>query len=426
MHKPLTTRSNRPNSLFVIEAKNLSKQGLSFEAADLCRRGLIYFPFNLNGYITLSQIYLSMNNRERALNVLDDGYKRTGSRELFLLYKQIEKNTLPKLKSLNRVIPKTDKSHLENNINEINDSTKELSIEIIRKNSYENNDNQLSENHFNLNNIDKIFHTESTTDIGNEEINNVTEPEEVILNENYVAKKELFERIDNDIKKIKVTKKEIPTEILKTKIQPDKIQLSIHTSGDTTRLRSSNIRLIPGLEYAPLRYTNNETLKINDLNFSENKTHIIESEFENSSSDSSIGNINNKELLEIKSKEKYYESLLNIEQIKIDAEYDEIMNTPIERELSPLEELAKRLETARIPMEVDDEMEVVNSIYEPTIVTETWADILVNQGAFTEALKAYQILARSNPNKFEHYKSRIDSMKNKIINTQLQNSKLKD
>jgi hypothetical protein len=167
-------------------------------------------------------------------------------------------------------------------------------------------------------------------------------------------------------------------------------------------------------------------LKINDLNFSENKTHIIESEFENSSSDSSIGNINNKELLEFKSKEKYYESLLNIEQIKIDAEYDEIMNTPIERELSPLEELAKRLETARIPMEVDDEMEVVNSIYEPTIVTETWADILVNQGAFTEALKAYQILARSNPNKFEHYKSRIDSMKNKIINTQLQNSKLKD
>ena len=142
------------------------------------------------------------------------------------------------------------------------------------------------------------------------------------------------------------------------------------------RLRSSNIRLIPGLEYAPLRYTNNETLKINDLNFSENKTHIIESEFENSSSDSSIGNINNKELLEIKSKEKYYESLLNIEQIKIDAEYDEIMNTPIERELSPLEELAKRLETARIPMEVDDEMEVVNSIYEPTIVTETWACLL--------------------------------------------------
>ena len=72
-------------------------------------------------------------------------------------------------------------------------------------------------------------------------------------------------------------------------------------------------------------------------------------------------------------------------------------NRPEPREgetLTPLEELARRLEKARIP--VIEEAEPRHA-FEPSIVSDTFASILVAQGAYAEALKAYQTLARTKP-----------------------------
>jgi len=86
---------------------------------------------------------------------------------------------------------------------------------------------------------------------------------------------------------------------------------------------------------------------------------------------------------------------------------------PAMAEMTPLEELAKRLENARIPV-VEDEEHHRPVPFEPSIVSDTLANILVAQGAFTEALKAFQTLARTKPERLDYYKIRIAEIKRRL------------
>lgn len=82
-------------------------------------------------------------------------------------------------------------------------------------------------------------------------------------------------------------------------------------------------------------------------------------------------------------------------------------------EMTPLEELAKRLENARIPV-VEDEEHHRPVPFEPSIVSDTLANILVAQGAYAEALKAFQTLARIKPERLDYYEVRIAEMKRQL------------
>ena len=82
-------------------------------------------------------------------------------------------------------------------------------------------------------------------------------------------------------------------------------------------------------------------------------------------------------------------------------------------QMTPLEELAKRLESARIPV-VEDEEHHRPVPFEPSIVSDTLANILVAQGAYAEALKAFQTLARTKPERLEYYEARIAEMKRRL------------
>lgn len=86
-------------------------------------------------------------------------------------------------------------------------------------------------------------------------------------------------------------------------------------------------------------------------------------------------------------------------------------------ELTPLEELARRLENARIP--VVEEVTEHRPVFTTSIVSETLANILVSQGAFAEALKAFQTLARTKPERFDYFQERIWEMKWRISNPDL-------
>jgi len=44
-------------------------------------------------------------------------------------------------------------------------------------------------------------------------------------------------------------------------------------------------------------------------------------------------------------------------------------------------------------------------------VTETMANIYEQQGAFAQAIKAYQVLARNNPEKLEYFESKIAQLR---------------
>lgn len=80
--------------------------------------------------------------------------------------------------------------------------------------------------------------------------------------------------------------------------------------------------------------------------------------------------------------------------------------------LSALEELAQRLEHARIPA-IEEEKTISNPSFMPSIVTETMANIYVQQGAYSQAIKAYQVLARNNPERLEYFETIIADLRNR-------------
>ena len=78
--------------------------------------------------------------------------------------------------------------------------------------------------------------------------------------------------------------------------------------------------------------------------------------------------------------------------------------------LSALEELAQRLEKARIPA-IEEEKTISKPSFMPSIVTETMANIYIQQGAFSQAIKAYQVLARNQPERLEHFEAIIADLR---------------
>lgn len=68
--------------LFTIEAQQFRKVGLVRQAIEVCKRGLVYFPMHVTGYVVLAQAYRDLGQVDRAVNVLRDGFRRTGAVQL--------------------------------------------------------------------------------------------------------------------------------------------------------------------------------------------------------------------------------------------------------------------------------------------------------------------------------------------------------
>ncbi|MFN9776852.1 MAG: tetratricopeptide repeat protein [Candidatus Kapaibacterium sp.] len=78
-----------------------------------------------------------------------------------------------------------------------------------------------------------------------------------------------------------------------------------------------------------------------------------------------------------------------------------------------LEELALRLEKVRTPITEEPDGVTPRGVsegVEPTLVTETMAKIYAQQGLTDQAIKAYRQLARSKPERREEFEQRIDEL----------------
>ncbi|GAB1431151.1 hypothetical protein MASR2M18_19860 [Ignavibacteria bacterium] len=101
----------------------------------------------------------------------------------------------------------------------------------------------------------------------------------------------------------------------------------------------------------------------------------------------------------------------------IDGINPEIIETISEKNCTPLEELAQRLERARIPVPREEAVSAsADNAAVPEFVTDTMAAIYERQGALAQALKAYQILARNKPEKLPLYQAKINEITLKIRN----------
>ena len=202
--------------------------------------------------------------------------------------------------------------------------------------------------------------------------------------------------------------------------------LALHHGGNMSRLRSSNLRLIPGLEFAPLRHEDNQKRQplaplINEpmpepfltgrRKVSPPLPPIEETLLRKASPP--LPPIEETMLREEPAPPIAFPGRRSSGPI---APAQQSAPAPPEKkseELTPLEELARRLENARIPV-VEEEDNFRPSSFEPSIVSDTLANILVTQRAYAEALKAYQTLARSKPERLEYYEERIAEMKEKM------------
>ncbi|MBL7998024.1 MAG: tetratricopeptide repeat protein [Candidatus Kapabacteria bacterium] len=95
------------------------------------------------------------------------------------------------------------------------------------------------------------------------------------------------------------------------------------------------------------------------------------------------------------------------------------------RKLSPLEELAARLERARIPaineappppaeLSASEQQASIPHHHEPVMMSETMASIYERQGAYDQAVKAYQHLARIKPDRAEFYNSKVAELRQQM------------
>ncbi|MCB0711567.1 MAG: hypothetical protein KDD67_04465 [Ignavibacteriae bacterium] len=186
------------------------------------------------------------------------------------------------------------------------------------------------------------------------------------------------------------------------------IELSIRSGTRISRLRSSNLRLIPGLEFAPLR-RDEPKLKIAPL------VQPIPPE----------PDVTLPEPEEPSQPERSEEMSAMLPDAALPEATSEIpllsglfpqMPSTSSAPMTPLEELARRLETARIPIVEGESTEREETAFEPSIVSETFAGILVKQGAYQEAIKAYQMLSRLKPERRADFEQKIEEVRWKMTN----------
>jgi hypothetical protein len=221
------------------------------------------------------------------------------------------------------------------------------------------------------------------------------------------------------------------------------LSLATHAGHNRSRLRSSNLRLIPGLEFAPLRHedqvrrqpiaplihgtmpeltravrTNGEhlhhpesiPLPESELSAASEVEITIESVVRHAAAPTSPSRIDAPRMSPKPPAE--HATTRETQSTRVaEAAAEERRSEG----LTPLEELARRLEKARIPV-VEEPVTRESSArtFEPTIVSETLANILLTQGAYQEALKAFRTLARTRADRMEYFQEKIREIERRI------------
>jgi hypothetical protein len=548
----------RPGSLFAVEAQQLLALGKAAEAIELCKHGLVYYPDHIAGYAILSQAYLDAGQKERALNVLHDGYRRTSASQLEELRTQLTQKREMEPATFGRnpegsngadrggfehFLPQSEArptgSRIELDEEEpapewaarITEPPGEPSIGMTREeetarplpeatrpegsmatetaatgtitrsaaqSDAASNSRRQEEPVTagpSLSPItDKREVPEAEVSIGNEgNVEERRQPEGGV--EEKSSEKEGSDERDGQpesgaaIRIFPELQRIEPVPAITTEIRnADRVErsegekasvvdpaatdrgrylsLATHAGKNVARLRSSNLRLIPGLEFAPLRSGDNPHRQpiaplINEplpqLKFPErgSKGSLVGAEsltavssqqrpgdtvarqeerprmmqphpeipgVDHGSIESAAPPLYSSERLQGEGAtvarrrgRAYLPPSISLIEEQAGGGFGSPLLSP-EREneeLTPLEELARRLEHARIPVVEEEEPQ---SSYEPSIISETLANILVAQGKYVEALKAFQTLARTKPERYEYFQQKITEMKWRLQN----------
>lgn len=502
--------------MFALEAQAMLQEGDPSDAVELCKLGLTCYPDNIAGYATLAQAYLALGEEERAANVLQAGFRRTGARELVLPEGNEE---APEIAGADQTMPEENGSEvypadaveyhddiiepaavaeeIDPGLSDIPRDTDELqdgSAEPEEVSESEKSDDtsvmgseeldveadpaimstddltdteapepheQVSEENSAaaVPNEPRWEETEVETEAGSAEDEPTAVPEHDIAadetaatidasddspseaigkteedspepetegsesvgeeevpeepqsarsdatiaatpssdSEQEAPKEEESRMPRSDAKERKAVRETIlnPTR----RERPEPIGLSLHSGTNISRLRSSNLRLIPGLEFAPLRRDREEKLRIAPL---VNEAPPSFSDTDRSGDIPSQGESASKSRIDFS----------GVQVPGMGRSTDSGSEVP--EGSDPLDELARKLENARIPVVEEEHEEVEEPPYEHSIVSDTIAEILARQGAYIEAIDAFETLSRLKPERKEIYLRRIEELRRKM------------
>ncbi len=189
---------------------------------------------------------------------------------------------------------------------------------------------------------------------------------------------------------------------LRVRLHESQLRFIDTTSGSGEKaahrsLRASNMRLVPGLEFTPLRVQSMRKHVPRSYSLGEPPAFPV-----------IRGSEMNISPAIAPSPEK--------EQRKRKGDGERRIKAEVKR--TQLEELAARLERARIPV-VTEEPEpgfprfAASDASEPMVISETMAGIYEQQGLYEQAIKAYRQLARIKPEKLEYFEQKIAQLAKK-------------
>jgi len=394
-------RAPRPDAFFALRAAGLLADGKSDQAMELCRQGLIYYPDNPSGYTMLANTYLALGDRERARLVLVDGFRRTGAEPLARLASDLsEHRPIPSLDP-----PQTEEPVVADHLQPASSMPNEPPLTISGIDLHEEKDVEITERALAGDHNELIPGTEAVTERDGGEI----EPDG---EDDTKGDGSASERPES----------RLGIELVVQEGEGREGVLALHMGRHSLRARSSNLRLIPGLEFAPLRHEDSAPRQsiASLMNEPMSELPFRPATPSAGSTPPPLPTIEAMETLPVDAATG--EPRLPVSESLSDA-ISELTDTGVrlprnpgrmhelaqtEEDLTPLEALARRLETARIPVVEEGEP---RAIFEPSIVSDTLANILVQQKAYAEALKAFQTLARMKPEKMDSYQEQIERMK---------------
>ncbi len=355
--------------LFAVQAEQLTHSGNPSEAIELCLNGIQHYSDYPTAYLVAAEAYVALNDKEGAIVILEKAL------EVFPLHRTVLR-VYDKL--LNPVI-QTLPSKLEDKVFENSESELEhehyeqiQNVEIVRNLLDSDGVQCISGNEFE-NVMQEVDSSEPVSESSKQEPENKQQEEKQNTGE------PKFENVDHegstlhseDTSKESSNQRQFsPLRIIEAVKAPPYFIGSI---------KSTNVNLISGLEFAPLKIENGHSQSNTNTSLEEPPQFP---KFLRKPKPSDV-------------------------PMKTDIQVPKTDET-IPQKLTPLEELAARLEKVRIPV-AHQEMARSNNALQvvPEMVTETMARIYEKQGAYSEAIKAYQILARRTPEKLDLYEQKI-------------------
>ena len=362
--------------LFAIEAQNLLNDGKIQEAIDLCKEGLLAFPNYAAGEGVLARAYKMLGDESKAEQTLNSAITRNPFNKGLKSIKK-QKLEIPDFK-IEAPKPKTQ-DELEKEKRMMKDAP-ELDIDDEMKEFYGEPEETLNDD--SNDSDDEILELDELLDGDEDEV--IDEVNEDILS----TDEESIEEIDNDIL-VEDNLDETEDEILELEdddlttiednqeefleleedVTSSEIEDFDDSEAEVVELDVEDPDLIPGLRKLTID---------NNISFSKEEFElIIESSMPND------GEVI--ELVEAKKKTKV--------ELKDD-----------------VEDLAKSLDGAKI-IPSEDSFPKPQIVEEDEIITPTIAEILVEQGAYNEAIDAFKSLKKLHPEREKEFKKRIKEIK---------------